>query len=95
MAQTTHVAMTDNLKIELVQDSNDPEHYAFTVFELINGTWYYLDSASSTLPVNCSDGKIRKLIESIAEAYTDALNIGTKDLASITEKLSLASETEF
>lgn len=74
MAQTMYVAMTDVLKVELSGNTSNNGCFEFRVYELINGTWHYLDSGDTTLTVNSSDGQIRHLMESMASEYSDYLS---------------------
>jgi hypothetical protein len=89
MAQIAHVAMTDFLKVELTGEAQGNEYFRFSVFELINGSWFYLDSAMTTLPVNSSEGRIHKMLKTLAGAYTEALTLNRNcDIAKLTQELS-------
>ncbi len=74
MSQAPRVAITDSLKIEL--ESIEAGNYHFNVYTLENGTWEYLDSAETTLPANCSEGKLYKLLTQLADTYTSGIQNG-------------------
>lgn len=91
MTQITHVAMTDSLKIELIGTQSEGEKFSYNVYELIDGSWQYLDAARTSLDVNSSDRAIRELLFSIAsicsENYKAAGHCSLNEIKNLTAVL--------
>ena len=89
MAQITHVAMTDSLKIELIGTQSEGEKFSYNVYELIDGSWQYLDCARTSLEVNSSERSIRELLFKIASIYSE--NYRTFDSCTLSDIKSLTA----